>query len=1181
VNNPQHGAYIHDDSTLNSFVWNNFTGNGINAEDDGVNNQWDNGSLGNYWDDYSGVDANDDGIGDTPHLISGSAGNQDNYPIWDDGFDNAVPIAINDFYSTLEDMVLNIDSLEGILDNDYDDDGDLLESLIVDLPLHGALILLIDGSFSYIPDPNSYGIDNFTYMAFDGLTYSNVATVTIFVEPVNDAPIVEAGLDIEIDEGELISLAGSFSDADPSDSHSIVWDFGDGNFAYDTLSPIHIYEENGVYTVTLTVTDDNSVEDPNGPLVGSDMLTVTVVNVMPIADFEAYPLEIYEGESVQFVFTGSVKNTPASFLWDFGDGSVSKNQNPTHVYLTSGVYPVSLTVTDIDGDISIKIKKDFIIVAIDTRLPPPNRIEPKNGAEIDEREVTFRWERVAGAVEYRIQIDDDQFFNNPIIYEGAVDSWVWRVITFTYELPEDGTYYWRVCTVNSNNEIGEWSEVWAFSIDTLLKPPELISPTNGRKLNERDIYFSWENIIEASEYRFLIDDLGDFKDPIVNATIRQFNSPYINILFNTILPEDGLYYWKVCTVNQYGDPGEWSEIWWFEIDTVLPPPELIDPINGAKILTREVTFKWARVPGAEAYRILVDDDPLFNSPRVYSAWVGDPVMGYLTISHKVDLPEDGLYFWKIATLNQYFELGDYHEEPWWFTIDTTLRHPNLIEPFEEDIINKREIEFKWWNVQHAVAYKIIVDDDPEFTTPYVYDFVVNSPFTSPFGAYRITHTVNFAEDGTYYWKVASINKYGKIGPYHNLPRSFTIDTRLPPPDLIAPRNNVIFDQRLIRFRWERVLSSIAYWIQVDDNPHFYSPIFTNRVVNHFGFGDITYNYEFNMDGTLYWRVCTVNEYQLPGEWSTIRKFTIDTSLPPPDRISPENNTVINHKGIYFKWEKLDGATWYALNIYKKDVIKPIEIALISQDSSIGNILEYYYVLPGDGVYYWKICTWNSFNVVGEWSTKWWFTIDTTLPPPFLVGPSNEAILSERRISFAWRRVTGAEGYLFQVADNPDFQNMIENASIPQTDPPPSYIFYEVTLPEDGKYYWRVCTINREGVPGRWSDLWSFSIDTTLPPPKLISPINNKELKVRTIGFVWRSVPSAEGYLFQVADNPDFQDPIETAFIPQISSSQSNIYYMVNFPSDGIYYWRVYTLNSEGVLGEWSRIATFVIDTSIW
>jgi len=78
-------------ATLNLIYWNSFNSNGINAQDNGTANIWDNGTLGNSWDDYSGKDTNDDGIGDTPYVIPGSAGSQDNFPIWDDGPESEIP----------------------------------------------------------------------------------------------------------------------------------------------------------------------------------------------------------------------------------------------------------------------------------------------------------------------------------------------------------------------------------------------------------------------------------------------------------------------------------------------------------------------------------------------------------------------------------------------------------------------------------------------------------------------------------------------------------------------------------------------------------------------------------------------------------------------------------------------------------------------------------------------------------------------------------------------------------------------------------------------------------------------------------------------------------------------------------------------------------------------------------
>ncbi|MCI0394919.1 MAG: tandem-95 repeat protein [Chloroflexi bacterium] len=96
--------------------------------------------------------------------------------------------------------------------------------------------------------------------------------VSVYFNPLlvnNVAPQVEAGEAVTVTVGAAAALAGSF--ADPGqDSHTITWDFGDGQTASGTLTPTHLYENVGVYTVTLTVTDDDGG-------VGSDQVVVTVI----------------------------------------------------------------------------------------------------------------------------------------------------------------------------------------------------------------------------------------------------------------------------------------------------------------------------------------------------------------------------------------------------------------------------------------------------------------------------------------------------------------------------------------------------------------------------------------------------------------------------------------------------------------------------------------------------------------------------------------------------------------------------------------------------------------------------------------------------------------------------------------------------------------------------------------
>jgi len=90
---------MHVSSESNLIYRNNFTSNPIHAIDDSNDTYWDNGAIGNYWDDYTGEDKNDDGIGDTPYNITGSAKSKDNYPIWRDGDDLPPVIIINSPHS--------------------------------------------------------------------------------------------------------------------------------------------------------------------------------------------------------------------------------------------------------------------------------------------------------------------------------------------------------------------------------------------------------------------------------------------------------------------------------------------------------------------------------------------------------------------------------------------------------------------------------------------------------------------------------------------------------------------------------------------------------------------------------------------------------------------------------------------------------------------------------------------------------------------------------------------------------------------------------------------------------------------------------------------------------------------------------------------------------------------------
>jgi hypothetical protein len=256
------------------------------------------------------------------------------------------PVANDDEYSTDEDTALEVGA-PGVLGNDSDPNCDARSVAWYTQPDNGTVLLDPDGSFLYAPDPNFSGDDSFTYNASDG-NLTDMATVIVHVLGGGDDPIVNAGEDQSADEGEVVYFDGNF--VDPARTltagETIHWDFGDGETTTGTLTPSHAYDDNGEYTVTLTITDGEGD-------VGEDSLVVTVDNVAPSVD-AGLDQTAQPGELVSFNgdFTDPGTDDTWTIEWDLGDGTIINDTKTfDYAYEDPGIYTVTMTVTDDDGGV--------------------------------------------------------------------------------------------------------------------------------------------------------------------------------------------------------------------------------------------------------------------------------------------------------------------------------------------------------------------------------------------------------------------------------------------------------------------------------------------------------------------------------------------------------------------------------------------------------------------------------------------------------------------------------------------------------------------------------------------------------------------------------------------------------------------------------------------------------------
>ena len=147
---------------------------------------------------------------------------------------------------------------------------------------------------------------------------------------------------------------------------SYSWDFGDDSEPSSEESPRHTYDAEGIYDVTLEVTDNMDVTS-------SDMTQAVIVefgsgNLSPTAAAKGP----YTGEpNVEILFDGSDSSDDdgviAEYLWDFGDGGVGIVESPSYAYMSAGIYLVNLTVTDDMG----KADTDFTLALIGQGALPP------------------------------------------------------------------------------------------------------------------------------------------------------------------------------------------------------------------------------------------------------------------------------------------------------------------------------------------------------------------------------------------------------------------------------------------------------------------------------------------------------------------------------------------------------------------------------------------------------------------------------------------------------------------------------------------------------------------------------------------------------------------------------------------------------------------------------------------
>lgn len=348
---------------------------------------------------------------------------------------NDTPVANGQSVSTAE------DTAKAIVLTGSDVDGNTLTYSIVSQPAHGTL----SGSapnVTYTPAANYNGSDSFTFTVFDGSVDSNVATVSLTVTPVNDAPVANGqSVSTAEDTAKAIILTGNDVDGNNL-TYSIVSQPAHGNLSGSgpnvTYTPAADF--NGSDSFTFKV-NDGTVD--SGP--ATVLIEITPVNDAPIAD----PQELVtaKGTALPITLTGSdVEESQLTFIVQVGPthGTLS-GTGESLVYMPSTGYTGSDSFSFIVNDGSLDSAPAVVGITVTRTNEPPvangqnlstNEDVPLavtlTGTDGDNDELTFRVTldpahgTISGTVPNLTYTPDPNYYGDDnfsfVVNDGLVDS---------------------------------------------------------------------------------------------------------------------------------------------------------------------------------------------------------------------------------------------------------------------------------------------------------------------------------------------------------------------------------------------------------------------------------------------------------------------------------------------------------------------------------------------------------------------------------------------------------------------------------------------------------------------------------------------------------------------------------------------------------------------------------------
>ncbi len=802
--------------------------------------------------------------------------------------------------------------------------------------------------------------------------------------------------------------------------------------------------------------------------------------------------------------------------------------------------------------------------------------------------VLFRWESLAGAKNYTIEIDDASDF------VGASSSTTNNTSFTLTEPPTIGqTFFWRLrATSSTGGVVTDWTETRSYAY-TWTDKPTLLTPADNVGSPIRDITFSWSVVVGAKLYQLQISPNGDFtNNKILDIDIKSttYNAP-VNL-------NNGSYYWRVRAKDARSTPnnGAWSTEFQFTRNWPQHPDEIAPAYDGVTTPVVGIpTLEWSPVPLASSYLVQIGTDRNFSAGTFVSCTTNrTTITPYAHLEGSVPVPgtctmavEHGrTYYWKVQAVDATGNINGIFSETdpnstWRFIYAAPV--PTLVSPADNATVETPTLV---WNA---------VDNIEQYKVTILKANGVKEVSTETYATSWTPTSLLDPLDGPFQWYVTTIDGDGQpglvpSGRFHFSLDPVTTDTGF---NITSPADGSS-TARMPAMTWDPYTGADYYKVLYGVSGGTFSlvPLSGGAELAYAGFTYIPL--PLSSDTYMFYIEAYSAADALIGQ-SAIQTFTVTAPLQlgSLDYLSPPRCTTIATCTTLsdtptLEWEPIAGAGAYEVTLANDaeftNVVKRYKTMFTTLtpresfvDQQAGQAL-YWFVKPCVDMAL-AACGPNAQTNANDTASafrKNSAAIETLTPPEDNPGSTADDVANQ--ITFTWADYLStnqalnpavdqeAKSYKIEVSLTADFASIFDTQTLDQT----TYTPFNKTYPE-GPIFWRVQAVDGSNNPLTFSPI--RRVVKSSPAVVTTRPVNASH-ETGVPYFQWIPQSFAATYTLELYKNGDTNFSAANKILTQ-STKFSAWAPTTSLPS-GEYAWRVRRVDADNRDGAWSQARTFTL-----